>query len=149
MGVATSAATFFRSIGGTVGTAVFLSILFSTVTGKIASAFASVRSDPAFLAALQDNPQFARSLQGGGSSLDLNNTEFLNSLDPTLARPILTGFAESADTVFMVGGFVVLVAFALIWFLKESPLSTQTGIQRAADEDDATAAAAAAPAVAH
>jgi EmrB/QacA subfamily drug resistance transporter len=145
MGVATSAATFFRSIGGTVGTAVFLSILFSTVGGKIASAFAGVRNDPAFLAALQQNPQFAQGLQGGGSSLDLNNTEFLNSLDPTLARPILTGFAESADTVFMVGGFVVLVAFVLVWFLKETPLSTQSGIQRsaAADEDEAAAAAAA------
>jgi hypothetical protein len=147
MGVATSSATFFRSIGGTVGTAVFLSILFSVVGTKIANAFASVRTDPAFLAALQQNPQFAHSLQsGGGSSLDLNNTEFLNTLDPTLARPILTGFAESADTVFMVGGFVVLVAFVLVWFLKEVPLSDKSGIQRAADDE---AAQAAAPAAVH
>ena len=147
MGVATSSATFFRSIGGTVGTAVFLSILFSVVGGKIASAFASVQTDPAFLAALRDNPQFAQSLQGGGTSLDLNNTEFLNTLDPTLARPILTGFAESIDTVFIVGGFVTLVAFVLIWFLKEVPLSDKSGIQRAAADEEA--AAAAAPAIAH
>ncbi|MFL6118383.1 MDR family MFS transporter [Actinophytocola sp.] len=143
MGVATAAATFFRSIGGTVGTAVFLSILFSTVGDKIANAFIGVRNDPAFLAALQQNPQFAKGLQGGSSSLDLNNTEFLKGLDPTLARPILTGFAESADTVFMVGGFVVAVAFVLVWFLKETPLSTQSGIQRtASDEQEAAAAAA-------
>jgi len=148
MGVATSSATFFRSIGGTVGTAVFLSILFSVVGGKIASAFGSVRTDPAFLAALQDNPQFAQSLQGGGTSLDLNNTEFLNTLDPTLARPILTGFADSIDTVFIVGGFVTLVAFVMIWFLKEVPLSDKSGIQRVADDEEA-AAAAAAPAIAH
>jgi EmrB/QacA subfamily drug resistance transporter len=145
MGVATSSATFFRSIGGTVGTAVFLSILFSVVGGKIASAFASVRTDPAFLAALQQNPKFAQSLSGGGSSLDLNNTEFLKTLDPTLARPILTGFANSVDTVFMVGGFVTLVAFVLVWFLKEVPLSDKSGIQRAADDE----AAAAAPAAVH
>lgn len=143
MGVATSSATFFRSIGGTVGTAVFLSILFSLVGGKIAGAFAAVRTDPAFLAAARDNPEFAQMLQGGG--LDLNNTEFLNGLDPTLARPILTGFAESIDTVFMVGGFVTLVAFVLIWFLKEIPLSDKSGIQRVADDE----AAAAAPAIAH
>jgi MFS family permease len=143
MGVATSAATFFRSIGGTVGTAVFLSILFSVVGGKIAAAFASVRTDQAFLAALQQNPQFAQSLQNG--SLDLNDTAFLNTLDPTLARPILTGFAESIDTVFMVGGVVMLVAFALIWFLKEVPLSDKSGIQRTDDE----LAEAAAPAIAH
>lgn len=142
MGVATSSATFFRSIGGTVGTAVFLSILFSVVVGKIADAFASARTDPAFLAALQENPQFAQSMQGGGG-LDLNNTEFLNTLDPTLAKPILTGFAESIDTVFIVGGFVTLVAFVLIWFLKEVPLSDKSGIQRAAADEEAAAAPAA------
>ncbi|MGH8938062.1 MAG: MDR family MFS transporter, partial [Actinomycetes bacterium] len=35
MGVATSSATFFRQMGGTLGTAVFLSVLFSTVSDKI------------------------------------------------------------------------------------------------------------------
>jgi len=139
MGVATSSATFFRSIGGTVGTAVFLSILFTVVTDKIAAAYASVRTDPAFLAALQQDPDFAQNMRNGG--LDLNNTEFLNTLDPTLARPILTGFAESIDTVFMVGGVVMLVAFVLIWFLKEVPLSEKSGIERAAD--DAAAASVA------
>lgn len=147
MGVATSAATFFRSIGGTVGTAVFLSILFSIVTDKIAAAFASVRTDPAFLAALQQNPQFAKGMQGGGGGLDLNNTEFLNSLDPTLAKPILTGFANSIDVVFLTGGIVVLVAWVLVWFLKETPLSEKSGIQRTSDEEEE--AAAAAPAIAH
>jgi EmrB/QacA subfamily drug resistance transporter len=141
MGVATSSATFFRQVGGTVGTAVFLSILFSVVGNRIADAFASVRTDPAFLAALQQNPDFAQSLRGGGAGLDLDNTEFLKTLDPTLARPILTGFAESADTVFMVGGFVMLVAFVLIWFLKEVPLSDKSGIQRVADDEAAAPAA--------
>jgi EmrB/QacA subfamily drug resistance transporter len=139
MGVATSSATFFRSIGGTVGTAVFLSILFGVVGSRIADAFASVRTDPAFLAALQQNPEFAQSIRDGGAGLDLNNTEFLNTLDPTLARPILNGFAESVDTVFMVGGFVMLVAFVLMWFLREVPLSDKSGIQRVAADDAAAA----------
>jgi EmrB/QacA subfamily drug resistance transporter len=145
MGVATSSATFFRSIGGTVGTAVFLSILFSVVVDKIAAAFRSAVQTPAFQAALQANPQFAKSLQNG-SGLDLNDTEFLKTLDPTLARPILVGFAQAADTVFIVGGCVTLVAFVLIWFLKETPLSDKSGIQRAAADKEA---AAAAPAIAH
>lgn len=38
MGVATSAATFFRQIGGTLGTAVLLSILFSTMGGNVQTA---------------------------------------------------------------------------------------------------------------
>ncbi|WP_436493339.1 MDR family MFS transporter [Actinokineospora sp. HUAS TT18] len=137
IGVATSSATFFRSIGGTVGTAVFLSILFTVVGGRISSAFDSVRTDQAFLAALRENPQFAGQLQGGG--IDLNNTAFLNDIDPTLARPILTGFSSSLDTVFLVGGFVVLVAFVLIWFLKEAPLSNKSGLQRMAEAEPALA----------
>ena len=36
IGVATSSATFFRQIGGTLGVAVFLSVLFSTVGANIA-----------------------------------------------------------------------------------------------------------------
>ncbi len=39
IGVATASATFFRQMGGTIGVAVFLSILFGTVGGHIADAF--------------------------------------------------------------------------------------------------------------
>jgi hypothetical protein len=35
MGVSTAAATFFRQIGGTLGVAVFLSILFAQLTPNI------------------------------------------------------------------------------------------------------------------
>jgi EmrB/QacA subfamily drug resistance transporter len=38
IGVATSASTFFRSIGGTLGTAVLLSVLFSAMPGNISTA---------------------------------------------------------------------------------------------------------------
>ncbi|WP_413249220.1 DHA2 family efflux MFS transporter permease subunit [Sinomonas flava] len=38
MGVATSSATFFRQIGGTLGTAVLLSVLFATMSTNISSA---------------------------------------------------------------------------------------------------------------
>jgi EmrB/QacA subfamily drug resistance transporter len=40
MGVATSASTFFRQIGGTLGTAILLSLLFTLVPGNIQSSFA-------------------------------------------------------------------------------------------------------------
>lgn len=39
MGVATSSSTFFRQIGGTVGTAVLLSVLFARIPDTIAGAF--------------------------------------------------------------------------------------------------------------
>lgn len=122
MGVATSSATFFRSIGGTVGTAVFLSILFSVTISNL----------PVF--------------PGASGGIDLNDTSFLATLPPEQARPILEAFVTGVDTVFVVGGFVSLVAFVLAWFLKEVPLSDKSGIQRAAADEEA---AAAAPAIAH
>jgi MFS family permease len=116
MGVATSSATFFRSIGGTVGTAVFLSMLFTVVIDRLAG-FAGAR----------------------GGSLDLNDTSFLATMTDEQKRPILDAFSHGIDVVFTVGGIVVLVAFALIWFLKEVPLSMKSGIERRADEDGAAA----------
>ncbi len=140
IGVATSAATFFRQIGGTAGTAVFLSILFGTVGDRIANALRSAMTTPAYVSALAQHPEFGKQLQSG---LDVNDTSFLSSLDPTLARPILQGFAESMSTVFLVGGIVLTVGFALVWFLKEKPLSDKSAMEQRAD-----AAAEAAPALA-
>ena len=54
MGVSTSSATFFRQIGGTLGVAVFLSILFSTVGNKIVTAITNSFHTPAFVAALHN-----------------------------------------------------------------------------------------------
>jgi EmrB/QacA subfamily drug resistance transporter len=138
IGVATSAATFFRQIGGTAGTAVFLSILFGTVGDKIANAVRSAISTPAYAAALAQHPEFAQQLKGG---LDVNDTSFLSSLDPTLARPILQGFAESMSTVFLVGGIVLTVGFALVWFLKEKPLSDKSAMEQRAEAEEPPALA--------
>ncbi|MEQ0558990.1 MDR family MFS transporter [Amycolatopsis sp. NEAU-NG30] len=138
IGVATSAATFFRQIGGTAGTAVFLSILFGTVGDRIANAIRSAMTTPAYTAALAQHPEFAKQLQGG---LDVNDTSFLSTLDPTLARPILQGFAESMSTVFLVGGLVLTVGFALVWFLKEKPLSDKSAMEQRAEAEEAPALA--------
>lgn len=54
MGVATSSATFTRQIGGTLGTAVFLSILFSQAGSRIGEAFARLAPTPEFQAALRN-----------------------------------------------------------------------------------------------
>jgi len=72
IGVATSSATFTRQIGGTLGTAIFLSILFSTVPDRIATAFRTVAPTPGFQAALR-NPQ---TLTGSPAA----NTAFIHGL---------------------------------------------------------------------
>ncbi|MFI5607084.1 MDR family MFS transporter [Amycolatopsis sp. NPDC051903] len=132
IGVATSSATFFRQIGGTAGTAVFLSILFGTVGDRIAAAVRSAMSTPAYVAALAQHPEFAQQLAGG--AVDVNDTSFLSHLDPVLARPILDGFAGSMSTVFFVGGIVLTIGFALVWFLKEKPLSDKSAMEQRSEE---------------
>jgi len=94
IGVATSSATFFRQMGATAGTALFLSLLFSTVGGRIRDAFQS--AGPAFQQALA-NPAIAgdpanrpiiEAVRGGGlNSSALNDTSFLQHIDSALAQP--------------------------------------------------------------
>jgi EmrB/QacA subfamily drug resistance transporter len=141
MGVATSSATFFRQIGGTVGTAVFLSILFSVVGDKIGNGLKAAFGTPEFTAALAkpENQHFAAMLKAGGTGADLNNVGFLNGLDPVLARPFLDGFSNAIDIVFLVGGLVTALGFVLVWFLKEVPLSTRSGLERMNDENEEAA----------
>ncbi|NYG97766.1 EmrB/QacA subfamily drug resistance transporter [Schumannella luteola] len=54
MGVATSSATFFRQIGGTLGVAVLLSVLFSALPGNIASSLSNEKTLTAGLSAALD-----------------------------------------------------------------------------------------------
>ncbi len=129
MGVATSSATFFRQIGATLGTAIFLSILFSSAGSKISSAYTSAAKTPEFQAAAKAHPDQLAKVSGGG---DLNNTDFLKSLDAILAHPFRVGFSDSMDLVFLVGGCVLILAFVLSLFQKEIPLRTVSGQQAVA-----------------
>jgi EmrB/QacA subfamily drug resistance transporter len=143
MGVATASATFFRQMGGTLGTAIFLSVLFNQVPDKIKSAFLAIAPTPGFQSALHDprvltNPANAPVLallkqgSGAGSSSAtsaLNDSSFINHLDPRLARPFLIGFADSIDTVFLLGSIVLFIAWFVVWFLPEEQLRSVSGLQ--------------------
>jgi hypothetical protein len=158
IGVATSSVTFFRQMGGTLGTAVFLSILFSTLTGNIGSAFRDASITPQFQAALHnpavlanpDNAAVLRALDSGAGAAGgdaLTDSSFIQRLDPRLAKPFLVGFSQSMDTVFLVVAVVALVGLLLNMALPELPLSQQSGLQRIAAEAQAEAQARAAAAV--
>jgi hypothetical protein len=128
MGVTTAATTFFRQVGGTLGTAVFLSILFSAASTHIKSAYDKAGRTPEFVRAAAAHRDQAAQLGHGGN---LNDTSFLKSFDATLAHPYLAGFSEAMDLVFVVGAAVLVVAFILSLFLKEVPLRTQSGLEAA------------------
>ncbi len=136
MGMATSAATFFRQLGGTLGTAIFLSILFSTVQDKIADAYGRAVGTPEFTAALQDpavvtNPvnepvlQMLHGGEGGGGSSLLSDTSFLSRIDPRLARPFQEGFSNSITLVLTVAIVVLAVTWVLTFFVPERELATR------------------------
>jgi EmrB/QacA subfamily drug resistance transporter len=145
MGVATASATFFRQMGGTLGVAVFLSILFSTVGNKIAEAFRAIAPTSEFQAALADpavranpaNDVVVQAVRGGGSanaSGVLQDSSFLQHIDSRLARPFLVGFSDAMDGVFLVAAGVMFLAFVLILFMEEIPLRNQSGIEALAAE---------------
>ncbi|MFC1439486.1 MDR family MFS transporter [Streptacidiphilus sp. N1-10] len=141
MGVATASSTFFRQLGATAGTAIFLSVLFSTVGDKINDAFTAAAKTPQFQQAL-NNPAVAGkagnqpvvqmiqhpSSSGGGASV-LSDSSFIQKLDDVFAAPFKQGFADSMHLVFLLGAGVMVLAFVLVLFIKEVPLRSVSGIQ--------------------
>jgi EmrB/QacA subfamily drug resistance transporter len=154
IGVATSSSTFFRSIGGTLGTAVVFSVLFSRLGQTLVDSFTSpsiiaqtqaaaadptVQADPANAAILQvlQNAQADPSTLGTALSGD---TSFLVGADSRLSLPFVDAWANATSTVFLVCLGVVAVAFILSFFLKATPLRQKSALEEAADDDAAVKA---------
>jgi EmrB/QacA subfamily drug resistance transporter len=144
IGVASASSQFFRGLGGTLGTAVFLSILFSTAGSNIRHEYVKASATPAFQTVVSDrqvqaaagNRQILELIQGGGSvgGSTLNDTAFLQHADHRLALPFFEGFSRSIDLVFLIAAFALVVAFVLLCFLREVPLRTMSGIEAARAE---------------
>ncbi|MFC9998255.1 MDR family MFS transporter [Nocardia sp. NPDC127526] len=140
MGVSTAAATFFRQIGGTLGVAVFLSILFAQVSPNISNELQAAATQPEFKAAVAEgmhspNPVDAALATGladkdtSAAAQVLNDSSVIQQLNPALAQPFKAGFADAMDTVFLSAAGVALIAMVLVLFWKEVPLRTAGGIQ--------------------
>ena len=134
MGVASASTTFFRTVGGTLGTAIFLSILFSSAGPKIARQYQKAAHTPAFQAAARAHPDQVATLHqhlGGG----LDNTSFLSGLARPLAHPFYVGFANAGSVVFTVCAVLLLAAIVLSASLKEVPLRMVSGNQARAQAE--------------
>jgi hypothetical protein len=121
MGVATSSVTFFRQMGGTIGVAAFLSILFTQLGTEIPQQIGKVLSNPAAA-------QQAQQLQQAGASSVLADTSGIQAY-PLLVEPFKVGFSNAIDLVFLVAAAVVAIGFFVLLFLPEVPLRNQSGIQ--------------------
>jgi EmrB/QacA subfamily drug resistance transporter len=143
IGVATSSATFFRQMGGTLGVAVFLSILFSRLEETIFTAFGDAALQADLVAATQDpvvlanpaNQALLGSLQSGGAESALtSDSSFLIGADDRLTAPFRVGFVEASLDVFFWAAVVLAIGFAISWFIKEIPLRDKSASQEAAEE---------------
>ncbi|MFN2637364.1 MAG: MDR family MFS transporter [Gemmatimonadaceae bacterium] len=99
LGVATSGATLFRLIGGSLGTAILGAIFASRVSANL-----------------------SRLLPGAPASASGMSLHALLNLQPAAREAYAAAFTQSLGTVFLVATIVCAVGFALTWLLPERPL---------------------------
>lgn len=103
MGTATSSVVFFRSIGSTLGAAIFGAILTNRLAHHVSDSIPGAAGQ-----------QISEGLQHSANSL--------TSLPADVQHTVLTAFATSFHDVFLIAIPLALIAFAVALFLKESPL---------------------------
>ena len=102
VGVATSTATFFRSMGGSLGVALFGAIFASRLTSELTAL-----------------PGAAASHLTGGINV---NPAQIHELPAAVRHDYLLAFVDSLQPVFLLGAVLAAVAFGFAWLLKEKPL---------------------------
>ncbi|QLH22327.1 MDR family MFS transporter [Streptomyces sp. Rer75] len=128
MGAATAGVNFFRSNGGTVGAAAFVSILFSFAGTRIGDRFTEALQQPAYrkLAEQPANAEALKAAVGPGGKVNLEDSAFLHTLDPRVAQPFLEGYVSSLRIVFLTGAAVILLAFLIAaWRVPDLTLSDE------------------------
>ena len=105
LGTATSGAMFFRSIGGSFGTAVFGAVFANLLVSNVVNAL-HLSSVPATLR----------------SSLGAADPTSLAHLPPAIHAGVVAGLVHTIQTVFLIATPIALLAFALSWLLPEVEL---------------------------
>lgn len=123
LGVATSGATFFRSIGGSFGTAIFGAIFSNVLVGNLASHLHGVP------------------LPAGFGSADATPA-LLSHLPAVVHQGFVAGYAESIQTVFLVAVPIAALAFLATWLIPQVELRQWPTAGPAAPAADAPGAAA-------
>jgi EmrB/QacA subfamily drug resistance transporter len=121
LGVASSAATFFRSIGGSFGVSLAGAIFNRVLTDDISSRL---------------GPAAAGRLSSGGGIAGLS-AEKLKALPPSMVSALLHGIATAASSVFFWSTFVAVLVPVLALFIKHVPLRGSAPAQAASGEPTA------------
>ncbi|MEN9516266.1 MAG: hypothetical protein RLZZ159_132 [Actinomycetota bacterium] len=119
LGIATSSNTFFRSLGGAFGAAIFGTILSNQIAANLKTGFSNTGGaiDPNLIDSLT------------------SNTEAIATLPVQVQVTVLEAFANSFQTVFMSAIPVVALAFFFALALEEKPL--QDSASHASAKQDA------------
>jgi predicted PurR-regulated permease PerM len=122
-------------MGGTLGVAVFLSILFNSLADKGSEIGKKIQQAIAANPELLNDPRNEAFSSGQDiNALIQTDSSFLKTASPELADPIKQAFAESTSSVFIAAAAVVVIAFALSLFIKEMALRTKSGVQEKAEQ---------------
>ena len=114
LGVATASATFFRSMGSSLGGAIFGAILANRLVFHLKQLL------PVQLPQTASGHGLANAVQTGASSL------FINGLPPGIAHDIYQAFVLSFHDMFLLAIPVALLSFVVALFLRDIPLSNHT-----------------------
>ena len=121
LGVATSGATLFRSIGGSVGVAILGSVFSS---GLHASLVTNLTASPQ---TARLPPAEIQRLEGA-----IGNPASLQRLPSAIHDAYVQAFTHAIERVFIVAAAVAAVAFLLSWMIEQRPLrdtvTASTGI---------------------
>jgi MFS family permease len=149
LGVVTGSIQFFRSIGGTVGVAVAGSFMNTLFRSDVAERLAALRSAgapfPLEMADRLSNPQVLlnpEAKQALAGALPAPAQPFL----PDLLEALRLSLSHAVTQAFLLGLGVVVLAWALSWFLEEIPLRKTHAAPAAAGVPEARPADAEAPA---
>ncbi len=105
LGVATSGATFFRSIGASFGVAIFGTVFASRLADKLTAALGGRPLPPGVtIDTLEADPRG------------------IAELPAALRPPALNAYASSITDVFLYAAPVAVLGFVLAWFLREDNL---------------------------
>jgi EmrB/QacA subfamily drug resistance transporter len=115
MGVGTSLNTFWRSIGGTLGVAIFGSIYASKLTGYISSGVTSLTAK---------NPMAMTGATPQALSQLRNNPGVMSKFTPELQATVLHGYVQAFHIVFLSAAPVTAIGFLVALALKEKPLKS-------------------------
>jgi len=125
MGIATSSNTFFRTLGGAFGTAIFGTIFSNRAAYYLQENIASLQST---------SPQALDGFDPAKLDVITTNTSIISTLPPAVRETVLHSFAQTFHMVFLAAAPITFIGFVLAFFLKEKPLQGSTAHHAARTE---------------